>query len=120
MQIQKSRQAGTRESFSDYLPEKSGEQDRIESIAPIAHMDPELRRMLVLEMLVRRMERLETLQAETPTLKRAEEAPAPVPAQSSVWCAQPTNCQDNAQGNVFTPRPDIKTAAETYRKIGEL
>ena len=111
MQIEKSRGAGRREHFSDFLSQNRSENETIEGIAPITRMDPDLREALVLEMLVRRMERLETLQEKASSDKEQKTAPSPA------WCTAPVSEQDDTAG---VPQPDIRKAAETYRRIGEL
>lgn len=103
--------AGDRKIFSDYLSKTAGIEDtEIEAVDPIARMDNDTREDLMLELLLRRMDRLE--QQQKRALDRGEDRAAPLAA----WLSAPASEQDGA----VKPAPDAKKAAEAYRKMGEL
>jgi len=126
MQIQNNRFGGPevktdRKRFSDFIPvDRGAEQNALkqteQAVSPLTRIDPELRQTLVMEALIRRMERLEMLQekAEDALAKTKNRETTDVPYNA--WISSPANEQDRP----VKPKPDAKTAAAQYRKIGEL
>ncbi|MGH1397937.1 MAG: hypothetical protein ACRBCT_01855 [Alphaproteobacteria bacterium] len=126
MHIEKSRYGMERKRFSTLMPVKNGEaieagqRQTEQGISPISRIDPDLRQTLLLEALIRRMERIEDLQEKAMLLEVANEltggtTPQRRPAPTNPWLNAPIAEQDIAP----TPKPDAKTAAAKYRQVGE-